>query len=234
MTVSGPGGVNFATTELTLTCAIEIASALGSAKVTAVWMGPDGMLSGTDPVTEGSNLRYESMLTIASLPTTISATYTCTVTVDVMPTSEFITASMEVGMLEIDIGRQILINHDKIQCAFPYTVCIDWFVILFSINTVLASAAPVITTPTPQADSISITWSQAAEDVVVNYSVSYVYSGTCPNVPASSPVNLDGTATSYMTPNLEAFSMYTITVTAINPAGMADATVTATTLSTGM
>ena len=97
-----------------------------------------------------------------------------------------------------------------------------------------APAAPVITTPTPQNDSISIAWSQAAEDVVVNYSVSYVYSGTCPNVPASSPVNLDGTATSYMIPNLEAFSLYTITVTAINPAGMADATVTATTPSTGM
>ena len=98
----------------------------------------------------------------------------------------------------------------------------------------LAPAAPVIMTPSPQADSISITWSQAAEDVVVNYRVSYEYSGTCPNVPASSPMTLDGTATSYVVPNLEAFSMYTITVTAINPAGMADATVTATTLSTGM
>ena len=98
----------------------------------------------------------------------------------------------------------------------------------------LAPAAPEITTPTPQTDSISITWSQAAEDVVVNYRVSYVYSGTCPNVPASSPMTLDGTATSYLVPDLEAFSMYTITVTAINPAGMADATVTATTLSTGM
>ena len=98
----------------------------------------------------------------------------------------------------------------------------------------LAPAAPVVMTPTPQADSISITWSQAAEDVVVNYRVSYVYSGTCPNVPASSPVTLDGTTTSYVVPGLEAFIMYTITVTAINPAGMADATVTATTLPTGM
>ena len=110
VSVSGPGGMYFATTELTLTCAIEIASALGSVAVTAVWMGPEGMLSGTDPVTEGSNLRYESMLTIDSLPTTSSATYTCTVTVDITPTSEFITASMETGMLEIDIGRQILIK----------------------------------------------------------------------------------------------------------------------------
>ena len=106
VTVSGPGGMYFATTELTLTCAIEIASALGSVAVTAMWMGPDGMLSGT-PVTEGSNLMYESVLTIDSLPTTSSATYTCTATVDVVPTSEFITASMETGMLEIDIGRQV-------------------------------------------------------------------------------------------------------------------------------
>ena len=106
MTVSGPGGPYFATAELTLTCAIEVASALGSVAVTAMWMGPDGILSGT-PVTEGSNLMYESMLTIASLPTTSSATYTCTATVDVMPTSEFITASMETGMLEIDIGKQV-------------------------------------------------------------------------------------------------------------------------------
>ena len=98
----------------------------------------------------------------------------------------------------------------------------------------LEPAAPVITTPTPQADSISITWSQAAEDVVINYRVLYEYSGTCPNVRESSPVTLDSTTTSYMVRDLEAFSIYTITVVAINPAGMADATVTATTLSTGM
>ena len=110
MTVSGPGGMHFATTELTLTCTIEIASALGSVAVTAMWMGPGEMKLGTDPVTGGSNLIYESMLTIDSLPTTSSATYTCTATVDVMPTSEFITTSMKTGMLEIDIGKQILIN----------------------------------------------------------------------------------------------------------------------------
>ena len=98
----------------------------------------------------------------------------------------------------------------------------------------LAPAAPVITTPTPQTNSISITWSQAVEDVVMNYRVSYEYSGICPNVPASSPMTLDGIATSYVVPDLEAFSMYTITVTAMNPAGMADAIVTATTLSTSM
>ena len=106
MTVSGPGGVYFATTELALTCAIEIASALGSIEVAAMWMGPDGMLSVT-PVTKGSNLIYESMLTIDSLPTTSSAAYTCAATVDVMPTSEFITPTTETDMLEIDIGRQI-------------------------------------------------------------------------------------------------------------------------------
>ena len=110
MAVSGPGGPYFAATELILTCTIEIASALGSVAVTAMWMGPDGMLSGTDPVTEGSNLIYESMLTIDSLPTTSSATYTCAATVDVMPTSEFITPTTETGMLEIDIGKQILIT----------------------------------------------------------------------------------------------------------------------------
>ncbi len=98
----------------------------------------------------------------------------------------------------------------------------------------LAPAAPVIMTPTPQTDSISITWSQAAEDVVQDYSISHVYSGTCPNVSVSSPVTLDSTATSYVVPDLEAFSIYTITVAAINPAGMTDATVTATTLFTGM
>ena len=107
MTVSGPGGKHFATTELILTCTIEIASALGSVAVTAMWMGPGGMLLDTDPVTGGSNLIYESILTIDSLPTTTSATYTCTAMVDVMPTSEFITPSMETDMLEIDIGRQV-------------------------------------------------------------------------------------------------------------------------------
>ena len=107
VSVSRPGGMYFATAELTLTCTIEIASALGSVAVTAMWMGPDGMLSGTDPVAGGSNLIYESMLMIASLPTTSFATYTCTATVDVMPTSEFITPTTETDMLEIDIGRQV-------------------------------------------------------------------------------------------------------------------------------
>ena len=109
VTVSGPDGVYFATTELTLTCTVEIASALGSVAVTTMWMGPQGMLPGTNATTGGNTLRYESMLTIDSLPTTSTATYTCTAMVDVAPSSEFVTANMQTGMLEIPIGRRILI-----------------------------------------------------------------------------------------------------------------------------
>ena len=108
VTVSSPGGMYFATTELTLTCTVEIASALGSVAVTTMWMGPQGMLPGTNATTGGNTLRYESMLTIDSLPTTSSATYTCTAMVDGMPSNEFITASIETDSLEISIGRQIL------------------------------------------------------------------------------------------------------------------------------
>ena len=105
MNVSGPSGLYFATTNLTLTCTIEIASALGSVAVTAMWIGPQGMLTGTDPVTGGSNLIYESMLTIESLPTTSTATYTCIAMVDAAPSSEFVTPSMETDILTISIGR---------------------------------------------------------------------------------------------------------------------------------
>ena len=105
VTVSGPDGVYFATTELTLTCTVEIASALGSVAVTTMWIGPQGMLTGTDPVTRGSNLIYESMLAIESLPTTSTATYTCTAMVDAAPSSAFVIASMETDILTISIGR---------------------------------------------------------------------------------------------------------------------------------
>ena len=226
MTVSSPGGMYFATTELTLTCAVEIASALGSVAVTTMWMGPQGMLPGTNVTTGGNSLRYESMLTVDSLPTTSTATYICTAMVDVMPSNQFITASIETDSLEISIGRQIL-SH----CAY-YLVRI-WHIIQDDCPyTVLAPTAPVIMTPKLQTDSILITWSQATEDIVQNYEISYAYDGPCPNVTVSASVTLDSTTTSYniMVSDLEEFSTYTITVTAINPAGTTNATRTATTL----
>ena len=87
-------------------------------------------------------------------------------------------------------------------------------------------------TLTLQTDSILITWSQATEDIVQNYEISYAYDGPCPNVTVSASVTLDSTTTSYniMVSDLEEFSTYTITVTAINPAGTTNATRTATTL----
>ena len=105
VTVSGPSGMYFAANNLTLTCAIEIESGSGSVDVTAMWTGPQGFLSGTDPIMiQGNTLRYESALTIDSLPTISSATYICTAMVNAMPSSEFIMASMQTDMLEISIG----------------------------------------------------------------------------------------------------------------------------------
>ena len=105
VTVSAPSGMYFATTNLTLTCTIEIESGLGSVDVTAMWIGPQGILSGTDPIMiQGNALRYESALAIDSLPTISSATYTCTAMVDAMPSSEFIMASLQTDILEISIG----------------------------------------------------------------------------------------------------------------------------------
>ena len=94
-----------------------------------------------------------------------------------------------------------------------------------------APDSPVILAPMPQTNSISITWSQTPEDVR-SYQISYTYDGPCPNVTGSVPVTLNGTATTYEVSGLEEFSSYTITVTAINPAGMAAASVTDTTLFT--
>ena len=91
---------------------------------------------------------------------------------------------------------------------------------------------PMILAPIRQTDSISITWSQAPEGVVQSYQISYTYDGPCPNVTGSVPVTLNGTATTYEVSGLEEFSSYTITVIAVNPAGMAEASVTATTLFT--
>ena len=85
-------------------------------------------------------------------------------------------------------------------------------------------------TPTLQTDSILITWSQATEDIVESYEISYAYDEPCPNVTVSASVTLNSTTTSYMVSDLEEFSTYTITVTAINPSGTTDATRAATTL----
>ena len=99
---------------------------------------------------------------------------------------------------------------------------------------VSAPTAPMIMTPAPQTDSILITWSQATEDIVMSYEISYEYDGACPNVPAASPVMLNSTTMSYIVSDLEEFSPYTITVTAINLAGTTDATVPATTMFSSM
>ena len=76
------------------------------------------MLPGTNAMTGGNTLSYESILTIDSLPTTSTAAYTCIAMVDVMPSNEFITAGIATDSLEISIGRQIL-SH----CAYCL-VCI--------------------------------------------------------------------------------------------------------------
>ena len=103
VTVTAPGGLYFATTSLTLTCNIMIASNLGSVAVSIEWSGPDGLLSGSIP-TMVDTLVYQSVVTIDNIPTSATATYNCHATVDADPSSTFITAGMQMENLEISIG----------------------------------------------------------------------------------------------------------------------------------
>ena len=102
VTVTAPGGLYFPMTSLTLTCSIMIASNLGSVAVSVEWSGPDGLLSGSTPTMVDTV--YQSVLTIDMLPTSATATYNCIATVDADPSSTFITAGMQMDMLEISIG----------------------------------------------------------------------------------------------------------------------------------
>ena len=84
--------------------------------------------------------------------------------------------------------------------------------------------------------SITLSWEQPAGDVVDTYNIVYTVQGGCSDY--TQPENMatvnDGTAREYTLQNLQEFSCYNISVTAVNGGGSSPAaTATATTAPSG-
>ena len=98
-------------------------------------------------------------------------------------------------------------------------------------NTV--SAPPTVSLEPVSPTSARITWSYQLE--AHSYVVSYAYAGVCLTVDHSGSVTADGDVTEYTLTGLEEYSTYTITVRAVNDAGISNpTTVQASTLTIGM
>ena len=75
--------------------------------------------------------------------------------------------------------------------------------------------------PSQSPTSITLSWEQPARDAVDRYDIVYTYQGGCSDYTQSenmATVN-DGTAREYTLQNLQEFSDYNISVTAVNELG---------------
>ena len=96
---------------------------------------------------------------------------------------------------------------------------------------------PVVTLGVVTVTTVTLSWEQPAGDAVDNYIIVYTYQGGCSayTQPENMATAIDGTAREYTLQNLQEFSGYVITVTAVNTGGgsMSDM-ITATTMANGM
>ena len=92
--------------DITLSCTTKLDSAVDTdVTLTAVWSGPEGGLTGSDPTMVSAGT-YESILTLTSVETSNSGDYTCTA----MASSDdvFVTDSEPVSVsLTITVGKAI-------------------------------------------------------------------------------------------------------------------------------
>ncbi len=79
-------------------------------------------------------------------------------------------------------------------------------------STVAAISSPSVTL-TPSTTSIQVSWTQPSMDLVNSYRISYRRTGSSSN---SQKINLSGQTSPSTINNLEEYSTYTVTVTAIN------------------
>ena len=110
--------------------------------------------------------------------------------------------------------------------------------IIFSVYSVSALNAPVnVASPSQSPTFITLSWEQSAGDAVDNYIIVYTYQGRCSDY--TQPENMttvnNGSARMYTLKNLQGFSDYVITVTAVNTGGGSTSDmITATTMANGM
>ena len=102
----------------------------------------------------------------------------------------------------------------------------------FSVDVPPPSSPTTLASPSQSPTSITLSWEQPAGDVVDRYDIVYTYLGGCSDY--TQPENMaavnDGAAREYTLQNLQEFSNYTLTITAVNYAGQSIQTkLTATT-----
>ncbi len=107
---------------------------------------------------------------------------------------------------------------------------------LHSFFTAPAPSTPVITLTVAGTNSISFAWPPPEGEIVARYEVAVSYVGDCPEIastfPDSSSANFLSTALQLT--DLQEFSNYSLSVTAVNDAGSSETrTLVAATLSTG-
>ena len=87
-------------------------------------------------------------------------------------------------------------------------------------------------TATLHSTSIHLSWTQQDDDYIESFEITYSYQGPC--VPAPSNMTLqDITTRVYNVTELEEFSNYSISITAVNRAGSSQTTIAAKTLPKG-
>ena len=106
---------------------------------------------------------------------------------------------------------------------------------MISTHTAPAPSTPVITV-TAGTNSLSFSWPPPECEIVAHYEFAASYIGDCPEIastfPESSSANFS--STSVQLTDLQEFSNYSLSVTAMNDAGSSEtSTLVATTLSTG-
>ncbi len=121
-------------------------------------------------------------------------------------------------------------------CAYTqYTKYTTQTWTLFCTHTAPTPSSPVITV-TAGTNSLSFAWPPPEGEIVARYEIAASYIGDCPEIASTFPdfsfANFPSTTVQFT--DLQEFSNYSLSVTAMNDAGSSEtSTLVATTLSTG-
>ncbi len=208
-----------------LTCTVILDSSMdGQVTVDVEWFNPFLNMIDSNTATMTSSLTYTSNTTVMMFMTSDLGSYTCNTVVT--STRSFTTPSDSVSSTtDIILGKLT-------DCTARLHVCM--YVHLFKC-TASAPSTPVITV-IAETNSLSFAWSPLENEVVTRYEITALYVGDCPEIAAtfqnSSSTNFSGTSVQFT--DLQEFSNYSLSVTAVNDAGSSEtSTLVATTLSGG-
>ena len=109
MVAQAPDRTLYTEDDLTLTCTIQLDEAVDTGVVvTALWLGPGGMMSDTVP-SVASSTTYQSIVNITSLEMSDTGNYTCNATASPDGTP-FVTASEPTSnTTEVTVGKKLRI-----------------------------------------------------------------------------------------------------------------------------